>query len=156
MSDYEGPPPAIDSTRVVAFASTVDPVLWTERQNLSGGMQIGRVPWLVISQELGGATAGEFRLLHCDQMWAAVGASRASTIDALREQAEEAYPGISGRWTYVDVSDAEAEDYMRRTFPLDVCSFCDRVRNTSMMKGRRASICNDCVEQMHSLIHGNG
>jgi hypothetical protein len=156
MRDSRFPPPVIAMARVIAHASTSEPVVWTGRQRVHVGDQLlGPVPRLAICQGISGAPT-DFLLLYCDEAWTAIAATGASTIERAKQIAETAYGGVTSQWTTVDVSQADADAYVRQTFPELVCSFCGRLATEvpGMIQGARASICHRCVEDMRPAIQG--
>ena len=155
MRDDGSPPPVIDTARVIAHASTEAPVKWTGRQRLYVGEQLLRaVPRLAICQNISGPPT-DFLLFHCDETWTVLGVTGAKTLEGAKESAEAAYNGVSSRWVTVDVSPEDAEAYLRRIYPMHVCSFCDRlfIDLDGLIQGSNASACHRCVDEMHSMIH---
>ena len=149
------PPPVIDLARVIAFASVAPHVQWTGRQTLFvGGELLGEVPNLAICKNLDGPLT-DYLLFHCDSEWKVLGVSGAPSIEETKDQAERAYKGISECWIEANVSEEEAEKYIRNECADMICSFCGRLPTAveGLVEGTNAHICYQCITEFHAAIN---
>jgi hypothetical protein len=142
-------------TRVIAFASVAPPVEWSGKQTLFVGDELlGEVPKLAICKTIGGALT-DYLLFHCDNDWNVLGVSGAPSLDQVKNQAERAYKGISEYWIDANVSEEEAEKYIRNEFADTICSFCGRLptETEGLVESESARICYQCITDLHASIN---
>jgi len=152
------PPPIIQSTRVLYYALVDASVRYTRRTILYvDGAEIDPVPRLAIARNL---ADDDILLLHCDEQWNCLGVSGSGDVDAVLNQANLLYDGISTKWSKapyrdVDYVKAIADDYASQR-----CSFCGcyhfELDGELMAEGRDAAICSRCVQRLHSAMSGEG
>ena len=101
------PPSELDGCRVLAYASTDDPVVFTGRLRLNvDGQWLGRVPRLAICAF---GSSQELIVLHCDESWVvlglqgwnAPGIQRPGSIAEVISHVERYYQGLEARWVVV-------------------------------------------------------
>ena len=151
------PPPIIGDARVLEYAIVGD-ALFTDTLCLYvNGVRLGSVPCLAICESF---DRDEISLLHCDDEWEVEGiqawrksaGADVSSVEEMKERAEEYYSGISAKWLKLGVSLEEAESY-RASLMVEVwCSFCKRsmFEVDSLLEGDAGvRICNLCVTSFY-------
>lgn len=148
------PPPALNNARVIAYAIVDDSVEWTGRQKLFvGANQIGPVPRLALCQDVWGDFK-EIHTFHCDEDWEVLASGGGKTIEDAQASAENAYRGISAKWIFLNTSEKDAREWIRKECADMLCSFCDRIpaEMESLVRGKSGAICNYCVAKVRELM----
>jgi len=148
------PPIVIDCARIVAWASTEEPVRFTGRLCMFVDKErLGAVPLLVIGKY---RNEDEYLLFHCDDEWKALGVGAYESLDDLKKNAEKYYQGISERWKNTGVSEeeAEAEEYLDELFTDENCSFCAKRMDIAkqIYSTGRGRICDECVVRFYEML----
>lgn len=148
------PPPALDSARVIAYAIVDDSVQWTGRQKLfHDGKEMGPVPCLALCQNAWGDWK-DIHIFHCNADWEVLASGGASTLEEAQATAERAYRGINAKWVFVNTTEQEAREWIRKESPDMLCSFCERIpaEMKKLITGKSGSICNYCAAELHALM----
>lgn len=147
------PPPVIDSARVISYAF-VDDIPYRKWGALHVGEQVvEHVPRLAICLNLG-KDIGPL-LLHCDEDWNSLGTTGAKSVAAVKERAEQNYPGVSARWVDLNTSVEDALKYYDEQIERRKCSFCGKrpfETDGGWFQATDAAICRECVEQFHQAF----
>ena len=162
MSALPLPPPIIDSTRVLLYATVSADMEYTERIHLIvGGERLGRVPNLAICQNY--YVPGDVLLLFCDSEWNSLGCIAFTTVEEAKLKAERGYPAIAGQWVSTPHDQCAIDNFLRDVYEVDpksewwrhICSFCQKdVEGTTVSKGS-ATICKACVDSFHEAMHAD-
>jgi len=146
------PPIVIDCARVIAWASTAEPVKFTGRLCLFVGEErLGEVPYLVIGKY---KNEDEYLLFHCDAKWKVMGASADASLEELKLSAEKYYKGITERWVETGIKEEEAEAYLDELFADGNCTFCaKRFDQAKQLYGTgRGRICDTCIIRFYEML----
>jgi hypothetical protein len=117
----------------------------------TGDNEVGPVPQLAIGRDL---RTSEVMLLFCDARWnVRHGSGGYVGIRAVKNRAEQLYPGISKAWVRTGYTRRQA----KRQHGLDrKCSICSRywfdVEYLVEAKKRKFVICDVCIREFHALI----
>jgi hypothetical protein len=147
------PPPQIDSARVIAYADVENLEYRKAGALYVGDTLLEKVPRLAIGVSLGEDV--DPMLLHCDEQWNCLGTSGASSVEGVKSLAERNYPGVSSRWTESGYTVEQAIAHYDVQSEGLRCSFCGRrsyEMGRSLIKGRNATICYDCVERFQAEL----
>ena len=146
--DTEAPPPAIGSSRVIAYAVVNKDVRYTGKQRLFvDGKLLGRVPKIVICKSLRKGFKN-YLILFCDKNWQERGGITAKSLPQAKKSVECYYAGISSKWVTVSTSEKAAKRWLAENYPNDICSFCGKFSYEFdvMFLGRSAVICPSCID----------
>jgi hypothetical protein len=149
---HNAPPPVLVSCRVVQYVIRDKTVRFKGPTNLYvGGKEVRGVPRLAIVRD---DKKHEVLLLHCSRAWGIVGMQARRTIREAKRIAERAYPGISKKWVRTGITRGQATAFLKRLWKGQECSFCGRwpLDVQQMVAGRKARICNVCIEQFTVLM----
>src|SRR4051812_12498917 len=109
MNASAAPPPVLDMARVIAYAVVDSSVQWTGRQTLFvDGKELGPVPRLALAQNVLGDEK-DILIFYCNEDWDVLACSSGDTLEQAKASAERAYRGITGKWTFTDVTEAQAQ-----------------------------------------------
>ncbi|MEW5757530.1 MAG: ClpX C4-type zinc finger protein [Pseudomonadota bacterium] len=163
------PPPIIDSARVIVFAFNDTEVKYTDKIELhigdeDGGFQrLGEVPQLAIARPYN--NPGEVLLMFCNASWQAKGVIAFTNIEEAKIKAERGYQGITDKWKYSPYSEEEINNFLRDEYEVDprsewwttICSFCGKKGSEleSVLVGKYASICKNCVLSFYKVFNEN-
>ena len=143
------PPPVIASARVLEYAVIDDGVTFMGHTVIGvGGRTVGPVQRLAIASEL---SQGSTLLLHCDEDWNKLAGSRHGTIEQAKEAAEDAYSGVTARWSAARFSDADVDAFLDEEDEGLICSFCGRHPHEveKVVTGHHgAAICDLCIRAL--------
>jgi hypothetical protein len=148
MNPMTSPPPVIGLARVLEYAATDDLAFTGAHVPVAAGRELGAVPRLAIGERL---TTRDVVLLYCDPAWDLLAVSAQASVADARRVAEEAYPGINGRWRAGGFSDADVEAYLDEEDRGMICSFCGRHPHQveKMITGHNgAAICEVCIRAL--------
>ncbi len=161
------PPPIIDSARVIYFAENDSDIEYTDRIELHVGSaenefeRIGELPNLAISKTYN--ELNEILLMFCDEDWGTKGVIAFTTVEEAKIKAERGYKGITEKWQESTCTENEIDDFLRDEYDVDpksewwtsICYFCGKndYELESVLKGKYASICKNCVINFHQLFN---
>ena len=149
------PPPVLCGARVLAYALADDTVTYVERNlNFVGGRLLGRVPRLVICQDLGDS---EIMIIHCDDTWDLRGIFGGfNSVEEAKCRTERSYRGLLEKWVDTSVTEDEARAYLKRVYEGEECSFCGRLPiDTEQILGDSVRICDKCIDEFYEEIHAD-
>ena len=155
MDKLLAPPPAISFARVLAYAVVDETVRFTGEQRLYVDNELlGAVPCIALCEELRNDQAGFF-VAYCNEKWEAVAIAPATDPDSAMRQAEHYYRGLGALWAQATVTVHQAREWIARSRPEEVCSFCGRLpfEINNLVRGNEAAICDLCLDAFHADIH---
>lgn len=159
------PPPIVDSAKMLYYAVNDDDVRFTDRIHLIvDGERLGEVPCLAICRNY--HRPGDVLLLFCDSNWESKGVIAFDSVEAAKAKAELGYQGIGRKWVDTAFSKEEVDRFLREEYEVDpatewwkvCCSFCGKENSevTSMLAGKDARICDECIKEFYRLITERG
>lgn len=144
----DAPPPAIGSSRVIAYAIVDKKVRFTGTQRLFvGDKLLGRTPRIALCKSLRRGSKG-YLILFCSKRWQVLGIAGALSLPLARKEVERHYAGIADKWVTVGTSAKAAKRWLAEAHPEDVCSFCGQFSYEvdAMFIAQSAVICSSCVD----------
>jgi hypothetical protein len=152
-SKSPAPPPALDGTRLIAYATLDTSIPYAGRGSIfAGGKVLGRVPRLALTR-----SGGETFVAYCSQAWNVRAMFGYPSMREAKGSAERHYPGVSRRWRHVRVTQRQVDRYLRAVWKGLECSFCDRRPDQfekMVARGRRVRICDICVREISETMSG--
>jgi|SRR5690348_15291551 len=111
-----------------------------------GRKEIGRVPYLAISQNKESASVTFY---CCDEEWNPVVIAAMGCVEEAKRKAERIYPGSSARWIHAHFTEEDVSRYLDEAFGGLRCSFCGRrpdETTAAMFHGNGSvRVCGDCI-----------
>jgi len=152
------PPPVVDSSKLLFFASTEEGVEFTDRITLLVGSldeepeRVGEVPYLLIAKPY--SNQEELLLMFCDKSWETLGVICFNSLSEAKIKAEKGYTGITAKWQESPYSEKQVREYLRDEYEVDptaqwwktTCSFCKESDDLeAAISSTTATICKKCI-----------
>ena len=148
------PSPMLESSKLVKYATTDPPVVFTGRQVIYlDGKLLDAAPRLAICENL---SDQRMHLLLCDDDWNVIAASTGDSLVEVEEMAERWYRGIEDKWIKSPYGEEEFRKYAGDQREELRCSFCGRWdwEYGQAFSVQGSNICDVCVRSFFEKLSG--